>query len=169
MKLARVDHIRCGEWDGAFTYVWIEDDMTEEQFQKAVDRAADAYLQAVIEYMGANEQKHPPMINWENNRARVVAEVLDERQVAETVYKNWEKKRREAIVSFDTYLCKEEGIVDFWYEDPAITGEIDWGHRHGTPIDYGETRLPRFNLLKKARKVTPGRTVRIVSHKDEWA
>ena len=171
MKLARIDHIRCDEPDGA-TLVWIEDSMTEDDLQEAVERAGKAYVKAVSEFMNTKPpegiQSAYSQPNWERNRDRKVGEVLDEHAKLKEQRTEWDRKRREAIRPFDEFLHQEPGIEPFW-EGEFVNGDMYWGHRHGESIQYGTTEWPRFKLLKTVKRQKPGGRVIHVSDDEEWA
>jgi hypothetical protein len=167
MKLARIDHSRCDEYSGT-TFVWVEDGMTEERLEEAVQRASEAYLKAASEHMAGEKPEHVFQPDWQANRDRLVEYVLRAHKEAQEKYAEWDKKRREAWRGFDSFLCEEEGITGFWDRDPDITAKVYWGHRHGQDIDKGETEWPRFRLLKKTRQANPGRPVMMITEEDEW-
>lgn len=168
MRLARVDHIRCGEPSGT-TLVWVEDTITDEQFQETVDRVAKAYLATVKEFMELKKPKqvsHQP--NWEKLRDRTVGEVLDEHKQAKEKYSAWEKEQSSARVTFAQMLQKEEGILSFWDVEPGISAEAYWGHNHGLHLQYGETKLVDFKLLTMVRREAEGRPVVLVTEEADW-
>ena len=167
MKLARVDHRRCDDYAGT-TLVWVDDDMTDEQLQEAVDKAVDAYFQALKDFSEANEAPPFATINWEQNRARVVADVLEEHQANQALRAEYDKRKRLATNSFDYFLYQQEGVHEFWSQVADMNVEAYWGHMHGTEIMYGETEWPKFKLLKTKRATKPGGRVRRVYEEPEW-
>lgn len=168
-QLARVEHIRCGEFS-AYTYVWVPADMTEAQFAKHVYAAEREYLAALKEFAGSEKPSSawPYSINWETHRDKNVGDVLDEHNEKLAQRKEREAKRREALKTFGQFLVKQEGIESFWDVKPDINGEIDWGHQHGTKIDYGNTEWPEFRLLKPAKTARAGAPVRVIEETEEW-
>lgn len=169
MKLARIEHVRCDEYGGS-TLVWVDDGMTEEDLQAAVDRASARYLAAATEHMKEVKKTGPPhQPDWNFHRDRVIGEVLDEHERKKAEYKDWANGRRRALRGFDQYLEDEEGITGFWDNEAELNAEVDWGHRHGTPIEYGETKWPHFKLLKTVKRGKPGRPVVVISEEEEWA
>ena len=169
MRLARIDHIRCDEPSGT-TFVWVEDSITDEEFQDTVDRVAKEYLVRVKEFM---ELKKPKSVsfqpNWDKLRDKNVGEVLDEHKAKKEKYSAWEKEQRKARVTFAGLLTKEEGILSFWDMEPGISAEAYWGHNHGLHIEFGETKLMDFKLLKTVKRVKEGRPVQMISEEEDWA
>jgi hypothetical protein len=172
MKLARIEHSRCGEWTSS-TYVWVDDGITDEQLQETVDRVAKEYLARVKEVMTTEKPKASPygQPDWkaEKNLERPVKDVLAEHEKAQAEAHVYAKKRQEAMQSFGTILAKEEGIESFWDREPDISVEADWGHNHGLTIEYGETRIGDFRLLKTVKRQSEGRPVIQLSEEEDWA
>jgi hypothetical protein len=168
-KLARIDHIRCGEYS-ACTFVWVRGDMTEDELAERVEAAEREYLATLKEFSEANKptQRFSYRIEWEQHRDRAVGEVLDEHAAAQAEHNRYEKTRQNALRDFDHYLTQQEGITSFWEDEFPLHGEVDWGHMHGTKIEYGETEWPKFRLLKPTKRGAPGGTVMRVSDSEEW-
>ncbi len=145
--IARVNHYRCGEpagkW-GLYTYVWVPKTMTAEEFEALCDKAQDAYFKAEAELKkllpalppgyGPQYDKHPD---------KTVAEV---KAMHEAATAEW-NKRNEIVKAQQrsfTQILKEvsDGTVKgFWDIEFPISTDVNWGHRHGEQIDYGETKI----------------------------
>ena len=168
-KLARIDHERCNEFS-ACTYVWVRADMTEDEFTERVLAAQREYLAALDEFAKTKkpETRAPYSINWENHRDRNVADVLDEHAARRNEQARFDAKRNEAMKDFDHFLKKQEGIESFWDGEADLHGEVDWGHRHGSKIDYSDTLWPTFRLIKAVKRGAPGGTVTVVVEDEEW-
>lgn len=170
MKVARIDHIRCGEYS-ACTIVWVRDNMSQTELEERVETAEREYIAALKEFSeqgerpGTNAYGQP---NWEANRDRLVGDVLDEHKQAKVERAAYDKARQQALKTFDDFLTAQEGIESFWQDNFALHGEMDWGHQHGTKIEYGETDWPRFRLVKPTKRSAPGGTVMVISDDEEW-
>lgn len=171
MKLARINHIRCREYS-ACTFVWVRDDMSEDELEARVYAAQKEYLAALTEFSQAEKpvERAPYQPNWEKLRDRNVGEVLDQHKEEKAKAKAFDEVRRKALKTFGEFLAKQEGIESFWGADdpPVMKGEVDWGHMHGTRIEYGETEWPEFRLLKATKRGAPGGRVMVVSDDEEW-
>ena len=148
--IVRIDHVRCGEHDGTYTFVWAPDDWTMDRVDEAIYAAQRAYLEAVEQ---AKKEAEPPndfkwgwQIPWKSNRHRNVGELLDEYEAKKAEYKEWEKRMHKTRVPFSGYL-KDQGFKVIG--DVAISIDLDWGHRHGTNIDYSETKTDTLPVPKK--------------------
>lgn len=145
MKLALVQHERCGETDyGYGTYVWVSDEMTEEQFDDLVDLAQKSYLKAEAELNQAaqpmNPGYQPKLSEFPDKTVREVQAIHAAREKA---WKAYEKRRDAARQPFSKHLVhvSEGSIKDFYEIEPPLVAEASWGHRHGTVIDYGSTKV----------------------------
>lgn len=150
MKLAKIEHIRCSSYDGDRTYVWIPDAMTADAFGALVDEAQERYLaaeqvltQALPVYPGAfTADAYPP--EWTLQQAR------DQYAQAKQAYQEAEDRHVQARFPFSWHLCQlSPMILDFMAVEPWVTIPCDWGHRHGTTIDYGETKAIHRDLQAK--------------------
>jgi hypothetical protein len=145
--LARVNHYRCdqpaGKW-GTSTYVWIPKTMTTEEFEALCDKAKKAYLDA---HDAAQKTLKTPAPGYgpqyDRYPDKTVAEVKAI-HAAET--EEWNK--RNVIVKAEqrtfAQILKDvsDGVVlGFWDIEFPIDVEVHWGHRHGTDIAYGETKI----------------------------
>jgi hypothetical protein len=144
MKLAKVDHIRCGEYS-ATTFLMVPDELTEDEFHDAVQRAKDKYLEALAEWRDAKPVNHPgnaltiypgkpPAYPLETSLGDMLADLAAKREK----YQEWEDKRSRALQNFGSFLRDEiAGSHWIWQtEQPSAT--VNWGHFHGEPIDYGD-------------------------------
>jgi len=145
VKLALVRHNRCGEqeWDYA-TYAWVSDEMTEEQFYSLVCLAKESYLKAEKELNQAmkpmNPGYQPSLSEFPDKTVREVQGIHAERKKA---WQAHEKKRDAARQPFSKHLVlvSNGSIKDFYEVEPPLVAEASWGHRHGTVIDYGSTKV----------------------------
>lgn len=148
MKLAKVEHERCNEWSGS-TYVWIPDEWTEDDFDRAVDEAADKYLKFVEAWKDApapNKATSYSKPDYEAHPDKTVAEVDAIHEKEKEVYAAWWAEQQQSKRSFGQYL-EAEGCKPFWDDcGVAFTTMIYWGHRHGWPIDYEDTNANAADL-----------------------
>jgi len=140
MKLARVEHDRCGSYDST-TFVWIPDDMTEDEFDKIASAAQKDYLSMVDDFNRspriANPGFHP---RYEQYPYNTVAEIQRWHKEKLDAWTAWEAKERESRQSFSHFLvAAREGKIKLFYDVPAaVTVTVNWGHRHGQQLDYRE-------------------------------
>lgn len=137
MKIIKVTHYRCAEYDKCEYYV-APDAMTVEEISKVLEKAQEAYLVALAAweallpkpaFPGTNISDFPEEITIAEAKRRV-AEAMRCREEIET-------KRRAIELSFDSVLSKLNIIVVrsvHVSEDLEFT--VDWGHRHGMQLDY---------------------------------
>lgn len=140
LKIARIDHDRCYELS-AVTYVWVPEDWTNDNLKAVVKAAQKAYL----EFLESWKDENPPnnatsysQPRYKDFPDKTVAEVDAIHKAEREEYKAWSEKRTQAKKSFGWYL-EQEGCRQFWGYVPEMHATVDWGHRHGTPIDYDET------------------------------
>lgn len=138
MKLAKISHKRCDEYD-ATTYLLVPGELTQDELDSACDRAEDAYLkdaQAFRELAQEtpdpgffNADKYPP--DWTIKRAKA------DWQKKKDAYDERQKIRASARRPFGSYLSAEiPGSQDLW--ECEFESSVSWGHRHGMgPILYG--------------------------------
>jgi hypothetical protein len=98
MKLAQIDHSRCGEWR-ATTYVWVADDMGTDELGKLVEEARVNYLIA-IDTCKANPAKPPYTGHEPNYRSYpstvTLAEAQEDHARKKAAYTAWEEQERAA-------------------------------------------------------------------------
>lgn len=151
MQIARIDHYRCaqpaGKW-GLHSYVWIPDGMTEDELGVLCESARTVYLDNEKAWKDASPT-HPPGYGASVEHypdTMTVAEIKAAHADKEKAYKDYETKRADARKSFAKLLTEVSNgtIKMFWNEPPAVKYELDWGHNHGTTIEYGDTKVPDF-------------------------
>jgi hypothetical protein len=141
MKLVKVDHIRCAEWSGS-TYVWAPNEWDEEQIENAVRTARQDYLDALNlareNQQPPNDYRYgpPPFAKYPDKK---VSEVIEEWEAKKAEYSAWEKEQAKTKRSFMNFLALQGFTWLGSNEDDVIEVDVDWGHMHGTRIDYGET------------------------------
>lgn len=154
MKLATIEHKRCGEYR-ATTYVWVADDMGDTELSRLVGEAQKRYLTAIDACK--NSDAKPPYAGHTPNfgaypGTMTLAEIQADHEKKKTTWAAWEEQERAAQKTFAFYLVEAAGgrIKQFWDGEPALKAEISWGHRHGDPIDYSEVEAWRRDLNAKA-------------------
>lgn len=145
MRLIRVSHIRCGEAQ-AWTYAWAPGDWSGEDIQKAVDAAQANYLEA----LAATSKSTPPndygrygKPPYEKYPSKTVAEIDAEWEAKKPEWEAWAEEQHRTRMRFMDFL-KEQGFESIW-SNRVPDFEVDWGHRHGQPIDYSETETDTLN------------------------
>jgi len=147
MKLAKVDHYRCGQpagkW-GLTSYVWVPDDMSEHEFGLLCSAARDKYLDIEQEWKKATPPYVPATDKYPDTWT--LADVRADQKKHETDYAEYQQKQRAARKSFVELLVEvsNSAIIQFWKEEPTLKHEVDWGHQHGVTIDMGETKFGDF-------------------------
>jgi hypothetical protein len=138
MRLLKVEHTRCGEAAG-HTYVWIDDDVDA---LAVVDAAKRDYLRAIADLAA---QRKPPndyrpygSPPYDKFPDKTVAEVKAEWEAKKVEWTAWNEKRMGARLAFEDFLARQEGVKTWaWHESEVVA--LDWGHLHGTSIDYSLT------------------------------
>lgn len=150
MKLARINHERCNEWNCS-TYVWIPDDWTEEHFQIIVSQAKQEYLAHRAKVKEENPPLHPYGYNLEGLRSKYPEEFPDTMTFAEADIKVQEFRQRKK--EYDAKISKldrgllafleDKGVKSFYSYSEGIvpTAWCDWGHNHGQNYDYEDTKI----------------------------
>jgi hypothetical protein len=153
MKLARVEHDRCGSYDST-TYVWIPDDMTEDQLDKIASAAQKDYLEMVDDFNRsprvANPGFNPRFEQYPHNTVQQIQAWHKEKLDA---WNTWEAKSKKSQQSFSHFLVAAgDGKIKLFYDVPLeIVVTVNWGHRHGQNLDYSEPSPPEkdFNAQKQ--------------------
>lgn len=149
MKLVKIEHWRCNEplW-GEETYVFAPDEWDEEEIERRLLAAQEAYLETVKAYKDAprpNKATRFSQPRYSDYPDLTVEEVqqIHERERAE--YKEWEEKQRAARRPFIQFLTEQGFVYPSTAADVEVT--LDWGHRHGWSIEIpkeinsGDVRL----------------------------
>lgn len=152
MKLARVEHFRCGDYAG-YTYVMAPDDTTEERFQQDVNTAVTQYLAALDQF----NQQNPPVdfLDIRTHEFPAGTTVEQARAMVKTRDQenhDWHVRRATLTHEFGHYL-KPLGYV-LVGEAEHIEAEADWGHRHGQEINYSKESLDHFMGLAPVTRLT---------------
>ena len=151
MKLARIEHYRCGEainWRGGegYTYVWVPDDMTAEALYHFVNQAANAYLEAEQEFKNT-DVPYPPgygaIISPSTPDTMTVGELKAEYEAKAKAYKEYQALVAKSRRPFAFHLCQVSGgaVQQFWESRPDgfLKVELDWGHNHGVTVEHSPT------------------------------
>jgi hypothetical protein len=145
------EHIRCDEWDGTNTYVWVPDDWNEDLFDEKARNAQKAYLVHIEEL---KELKEPTYISSYNTHGHfknntfpddmTIGEAKKMLEENETKRNEWSKKKDKANRGLLPFLM-EQGMTPFYEigseEIEILSTDLNWGHRHGTNIKYDETKV----------------------------
>lgn len=145
--LARVNHYRCdqpaGKW-GTSTYVWVPKAMTTEEFEVLCEKARKSYLDAADaakKLVGTPAPGYGPQ--YDRYPDKTVAEVKAI-HAAET--EAWSKRNVVVKAEQRTFAqilkdVSNGAVLGFWDVEVPIDVQVNWGHRHGNDIDYGETKI----------------------------
>jgi hypothetical protein len=139
-KFVRIEHIRCGEFEG-YTYLLAPENITQEQFEKDVDTATQNYFKAKEEfkkmsdkpkYVGTGIADFPEDMTIKEAK-ELYNKLTNERW-------NWESKERQVSKSFGFWMTDLGYLLLGDIEDGYIIETfVNWGHRHGEHIDYSLT------------------------------
>lgn len=145
MKLIKIEHNRCEDWDGS-SYLWAPKDFTEDKIEDDILYAQKEYEKDTT--IAIANKENPKLIykpyspipfgNYPDKTVKEVQEIWEQERIK---YNEWQSKLKPAAQSFENYLIKK-GYVNF-YEGEMETYIAYWGHRHGVPLKYG-TNNPTF-------------------------
>jgi len=148
MKLVKIEHERCNEYDTC-SYVWAPETKTQEEIQSDVDAAQSEYLEMLKQFRA----KFPTPISSINNpplnslpRNLTVGEILDIQASEEERYSQY-SKQRELLSNFESFLYIR-GYVGFHERHSDVACTLNWGHRHADPLQYGTETPDLFTLLE---------------------
>lgn len=146
MRLVRVTHDRCGEYDGT-EYFLAPESMTEDEVQVQVSAV-------VIEMVeDAKELKDPPegaprhyfSPDWDGaDPAKTVQEVRADFERAKAEYLKWYDDQKGHRRSFSDRM-RDRGFTALWDEGAdVIKADALWGHNHGLELNYQHMELPEL-------------------------
>lgn len=175
-RLVRIDHNRCGDYDGDSTYVTAPDDWNDAKIEEEVDAAQDAYLKdfaAAKVFLNTEAPPHPGYSpKWDDpiNLTKTVAEVQADFAAKKAAYDEHSNTKRKFERRFEDYLV-ERGFKPIWDDDDTLETVVYWGHAHGSSYLYGteiKGGIPgALTVLKEqAGKVNPIKRVRKVESVD---
>jgi len=141
MKLIKIEHSRCADYDGA-SYLWAPDGFLEPEIEKDIINAQREYEKDTA--IAIANKKGPVLIyqpysqipyrNYPDKTVKEVNEIWEQEKIK---FDEWQEKIKPAAQSFEDYLIKK-GYVGFYDYDIESYG-ADWGHQHGKPLKYGTT------------------------------
>ena len=125
------------------TYVWVPVDMTEDAFELLVIKARAAYDKAGKDYEAMEPPPNVDYPRYERYPDKKVSEVMAIYEEQQAALDRWRKIKAEAQKDFGYHLqaVSGGGVKAFYSQTPAVTVELDWGHRHGQDIAYSATEL----------------------------
>lgn len=140
MKIIKIVHYRCSEWQAA-SYLIPPKDRTDTEIESDIRQVVEQYIQRQKEY---NKQK-PVNPNWSPvkleayDKDMTIGELIELRKKQLDEYQEWSKKKEEAEISFVDHMRKL-GYRALWEveEDEIELYYAEWGHNHGITIKYGE-------------------------------
>lgn len=161
LKLAIVQHWRCGEPADATTFVWVPSAWTEDDLGAAVNRAKDAYIAALRDAAELLTKEAPPNPGWQWTdfaklpewQDKTIAEVQEAYKWALSAFNDWAKEHTRLTEPFANYLRAQGCEPWYMYSDLDTGGmlvECDWGHHHGTRYDLGDGPPPDWPGPMKA-------------------
>lgn len=136
MKFVRIEHERCDEWNG-YTYAFAPDEWSEDDIDNAVQRAQKSYLEQVRAAKEGVPKPHyePAVTFYERHPDLTIREAKAKYAEKAKELADWQARARQQTTSFETFLTRE-GFIPLGDAD-AVDIDLDWGHRHGTRLNYG--------------------------------
>lgn len=141
MKIARVHHIRCSEYDGC-TLLWVPDDWDQIKLEEAVTTAKKRYL----EWYEEHDINDKPPNDYQPHRqpdfksypqSMSIGDILASHAKKKAEWEAWNDEHRKHDRSFEEWLHELYSEVNsFWKYDPELQTDVSWGHRHGTKLRY---------------------------------
>jgi hypothetical protein len=151
MKLARIEHWRCGEpisWKHGtgYTYVWVPIDMSEEELDALCEQAQESYLNTEHEFKKLTPAPSPgygATITSATPDTKTVGELKAEHEAATKAYKEYQAMVEKSRKPFGWHLNQVSGgtVLQFWGSEPDLEVKLSWGHNHGVTIDHSPTNL----------------------------
>jgi hypothetical protein len=149
-KLARIDHERCGESIGwkngtGYTYVWVSDGVGEDALSALCEKARKSYFDAEDALKKLAPVSPPGYGGTIKGYAdgTTVAEIKADYVKKKAAYKDYQELVQKSRKPFSWHLREVSGglVTLFSDTEPTLECSFDWGHRHGTTVDYGETKM----------------------------
>lgn len=149
MKLVRIEHVRCGEYDG-YTYMLAPDDTSEDKLDNDVFTAMNNYLNALGEFKKLNKRPERLYFNLDNIPDNVtMSEAKELTKQRDEEIKKWDDAERKCTRSFGCWMHDLGYRFLSEAEDNEIMeSSVNWGHRHGEHIEYDVTKTD-IELHKK--------------------
>lgn len=140
MKLARIQHNRCQEWDGN-THVLIPDDWDGNKFREVVSEcvykliAATKKTKEVRETSPSRWTPYGQSIPYKEFPDKTVKEVDAWWAEQKELHEKWQSEVAPIKMHFSD-LLKEKGVLSLWESEEILTAEANWGHNHGLSLEY---------------------------------
>lgn len=134
MKLVRISHTRCREWDGT-EYVLAPEEWADDFIDRQIEEAKEELLDEAraVSTSPLKPSHAPPYTEHPDETVREVQEAHAE-QVA--VYKGWREKNARLGRSLHDRLI-ERGFHALGTDEAGILEvRLDWGHNHGLTLNY---------------------------------
>jgi hypothetical protein len=154
MRLARIEHWRCGEpisWrgGGGYTYVWVPDEMAAQELDALCEQARKSYLDAEQEFKKLTPVFPPgygAAILPSTPDTKTVGELRAEHEAATKAYKEHQAMADKSRRPFAWHLSEVSGgtVIQFREHEPDLEVELSWGHSHGVTIDHSPTAVGDF-------------------------
>lgn len=163
MRLVKVKHYRCGEFS-ASTWAMAPDEWSDRDVDEAAQKAQQAYLEAL---KMLNEKREPPNgyhtgpVPLSKYHGWKVEDAEADWAKQKVEYDAWQAERRKGDRRFEEFL-KAEGFTSIWSlsSDDVTTASVDWGHRHGMGLRYGDDRLDEWPA--------PDVMLRAIEEAEDW-
>lgn len=141
MKLIRVYHSRCGEYDGS-TYFLVPSDYKRPHIEAILQNACNNYIEAVVHARSdpPNDFTRWSEPNYGANLDKTVREVREEWEEKKRIWEEWANKgyNLENKNFADFVKDLDKNIITLPQADDIEEYEINWGHHHSLFFDYSD-------------------------------
>jgi hypothetical protein len=136
MKLVRIEHSRCNEYDGT-EYMLAPDDWNEYTLEELIEETVNELI------ADAKAVKDPPFgeprpfqPDYDKHPDLKVSQVQALHATQKEEYKVWREENNHLERSFEERLT-EKGFIPIWHQDAdTIKVKTYWGHNHGLTLNY---------------------------------
>jgi hypothetical protein len=135
MRLVKIEHERCGSYDGDVTYIFAPDNKSEDEIHHDIDAAQDEYMDAQEKLSAQHKVPYPALSFTGVNPSLTVAEVLKRHEETKKKYDEAQAVISQNSGSFEDHLVKM-GYVRF-HDRYDVMVTLSWGHNHGKFYNYG--------------------------------
>lgn len=144
MKLIKIEHFRCGDFEG-YSYLFAPDNKTSEEVEEDLSWVYQQQTKAQV------PGKEPPYLL---ERISDYDDSLTIKEVKEKLAQNnldreeYRKKLDNARQSFNHWMM-QKGYMPLSLNEDLECYSMDWGHNHGERFEYSLTKGLDFNPNKK--------------------
>lgn len=134
MQLVKIEHNRCGEYDGT-EYILAPDEWKQDRIAETIRSVVKELIHdaKLVKESPLNPGFHPVFVG---NPDKTVREIQTDFENRRQKYQNWVEENKHLTRSFEERL-REKGFVSLW-EKSADVLKIStyWDHNHGLDLNY---------------------------------